>query len=112
MRVQERLRKTTEREDMEDQADVEVFEREEDNLLTDDPGLWPADFTDQDRETIVRKLAIREKEVEMPCDSEGKPFPDYLNYTKAVNKREKVKRDWLTFSQSNNLLYCITCAYS
>lgn len=43
----------------------------------------------------------------MPCDSEGKPFPDYLNYTKAANKRERVKRDWLTFSQSNNSLYCV-----
>ena len=36
----ERVRKTTERQE-EQQADVEVFEREEDHL-TDDPGFWPA----------------------------------------------------------------------
>ena len=49
----ERARKTTERQE-EQQADVQVFEREEDNL-TDDPGFWPAALTDQDREKIVRK---------------------------------------------------------
>jgi len=96
--------------DAEDGLNVEGFEREE-NLVTNDPGLWPAVCTDQDREDIVRKLAVtmREKKVEMPCDSEGKPFPEYLNYTKSANKREKIKRDWLTFSQSNQSLYCIPC---
>ncbi|MEQ2238404.1 hypothetical protein ILYODFUR_032747 [Ilyodon furcidens] len=60
---------------MDNQANFEVSKKEEDNLLTDDPGLWPADYTDQDRMKIVRKLATREKEVEMFCDLEGKPFP-------------------------------------
>lgn len=96
--------------DAEDRLNVEGFEREE-NLVTNDPGLWPAVCTDQDREDIVRKLAVtmREKKVEMPCDSGEKPFPEYLNYTKSANKREKIKRDWLTFSQSNQSLYCIPC---
>ncbi|ROL41869.1 Zinc finger MYM-type protein 1 [Anabarilius grahami] len=96
--------------DAEDGLNVEGFEREE-NIVTNDPGLWPAVCTDQDREDIVRKLAVtmREKKVEMPCDSGGKPFPEYLNYTKSANKREKIKRDWLTFSQSNQSLYCIPC---
>lgn len=81
-----RLRKTTESENMAGQADVEDFERKENNLLTDEPGLWPADFTDQDREIVVRKLALREKEVEMLFDSEEKPFFNYLKYTRAANE--------------------------
>ena len=53
----ERVRKTTERQE-EQQPDVEVFEREEGHL-TDDPGFWPADLTDQDREKIVRKSSAQ-----------------------------------------------------
>lgn len=60
-----------------------------------------------DRETTVRKLATRDVDLEMPQDSEGKPFPEYLQYTKATNAREKLKRDWIIHSKSTNALYCI-----
>ena len=62
-----------------------------------------------DRETIVRKLATRDEDLEMPQDSDGNPFPEYLQYTKAANGREKVKRDWVIHSKSTNALYCIPC---
>lgn len=56
-----------------------------------------------DRETTVRKLATRDVDLEMPQDSEGKPFPEYLQYTKATNAREKLK------SKSTNALYYTSC---
>ena len=83
---------------------------EEDNLLSNDAGLWPEKITDKDRSTIVRKLATtRDEDLQMPQDSVGKPFPDYLRHTRSANGREKVKRDWLTHSKSTNALYCIPC---
>lgn len=56
-----------------------------------------------DRETTVRKLSTRDEDLEMPQDSEGKPFPEYLQYTKATNAREKLK------SKSTNALYYTSC---
>lgn len=42
-----------------------------------DPGLWPADLTDRDREAFVRALSTRDDDdVLLPQDSEGKPFPE------------------------------------
>lgn len=76
---------------------------------SNDPGLWPADLKDTERESIVRSLANRDEDQDMPNDSEAKPFPEYLKYTKAANGREKVKRDWVTYSKSNDALYCIPC---
>ena len=81
---------------------------EPEDLLSADPGLWPEKLTDSDKASIVRKLATRE-EKQMPKDSEGKPFPDYLKYTKAANGRENMKRDWLIYSESVNELFCIPC---
>ncbi|XP_060758513.1 junctional adhesion molecule-like [Neoarius graeffei] len=59
---------------------------EPDDLLSVDPGLWPAKLSVSDRAIIVRKLATREDK-EMSKDSEGKPFPDYLRHRMA-EKRE------------------------
>lgn len=58
-----------------------------------------------DRETIVRKLAIRDKDIEMPQESEGKPFSEYLQYAKSANGEEEVKRDWLVHCKSTNVPY-------
>lgn len=73
-----------------EQAEPLVVPDRED-LLSVDPGLWPATLSDSDRTTLVRKLTIREETI-MPKDSKGKPFPEYLKYAKAANGREKVKR--------------------
>lgn len=91
----------------EPQADEpHVLVSDPDQLLSVDPGFWPARPTDNGRASIVRKIAVREDE-EMPNDGEGKPFPDYLKYSKAPNGREKVKRDWLVHSKCLNALFCI-----
>lgn len=96
--------------DAEDGLNVEGFEREE-NIVTNNPGLWPAVCTDQHREDIVRKWAVtmREKKVEMPCDSGGKPFPEYLNYTKSANKREKIKRGLLLVKAISHFIAYHVC---
>lgn len=61
---------------------------------SNDPGLWPVNL--KDMEIFVRYLAKRDKDQEMPNDSEAKPFPEYLKYTKVANGREKFRRDWAT----------------
>ena len=101
------MRDTSDR--CEPQADEpHVLVSDPDQLLSVDPGLWPARLTDNDRASIVRKIAVREDE-EMPNNGEGKPFPDYLKYFKTPNGREKVKRYWLVHSKSLNALFCIPC---
>lgn len=47
-------------------------------------------------EIIVRYLAKRDEDQEMPNDSEAKPFSEYLKFIKEANGREKVKRNWVT----------------
>ncbi len=56
---------------------METLDTKPHDLLSVDPGLWPTKLSDKNRATILTKLAQRE-EREMPHDSEGKPFPDYL----------------------------------
>ncbi len=80
-------------------------------LLSVDPGLCPTKLSDKNRATIVTKLALRE-EREMPHDSQGKPFPDYLKYSKAANGRDNVKRDWLIYSESTDALFCVCVLFS
>ncbi len=80
--------------------------------MTTDPGLWPERLTDHEREVIVRKLATASQidlVIVMPKDSEGKKFPEYLQFSKSANGREKQKRDWLTYSPSMDALYCVPC---
>lgn len=84
---------------------MDTLDTEPHDLLSADPGLWPTKLSDKDRTTIVSKLAQRE----MSNDSQGKPFPDYLKYSKAANGREKMKRDWLIYSESADALFCIPC---
>lgn len=88
--------------------------RSEEDEVLDDPALWPEKVQDHEREAIVRRLANRcGEETElykiMPPDSEGKPFPNYLQYSKSADGREKVQRDWLIYSKSVKALYCIPC---
>ncbi len=71
------------------EVNLETLDTKPHDLLSVDPGLWPTKLSDKDRATIVTKLAQRE-EREMPHDSEGKPFPDYLKHSKAANGREKM----------------------
>lgn len=65
--------------------------------LLEAPGLWPEHLRNQQRDTIVRRLANdrAEKTKMAPKDMECKPFPNYLQYAKSNNGLEKIKRDWL-----------------
>lgn len=87
---------------------MDTLDTESHDLLSVDPGLWPTKLTDKDRATIVCKLSQKE-ERDMPHDSQGKPFPDYLKYCKAANGRVKMRRDWLIYSESTDALFCIPC---
>uniref|UniRef100_A0A3B1IJ48 TTF-type domain-containing protein n=1 Tax=Astyanax mexicanus TaxID=7994 RepID=A0A3B1IJ48_ASTMX len=80
-------------------------------LLSEDPGLWPDKLTAQQRETLVCRLASERVDLTKvaPKDKEGKAFPDYLQYVKSANMREKIRRDWLIHSDSAKALFCIPC---
>ena len=85
-------------EDIQSTGSTERQEREnkEEEYLKCDPGLWPEKLSDHDREIIVKKLATvtqTDLTLIMPKDSEGRKFPEYLQYTKSTNGREKQKRD-------------------
>lgn len=49
----------------------------------------------------------------MAEDSDGRKFPEYLEYTKSTNGREKTeerqKREWLIYSESARAIYCVPC---
>ncbi len=86
--------------------------RERRFFLTTDPGLWPESLTDHEREVIVWKLATTSQIdliIAMSKDSERNTFPEYLQFSKSANGREKQKRDWLTYSPSMDALYCVPC---
>lgn len=98
--------------DSPDSASVGQNVGENEDFLTTDPGLWPERLTDHEPEVIVRKLATASQIdliIVMPKDSEGKTFPEYLQFSKSANGREKQKRDWLTYSPSMDALYCVPC---
>lgn len=72
----------------------------------------PERLTDPEREVIVRKLATSSQidlVIVMPKDSEGKKLPQYLQFSKSANGRDKQKRDWWTYSPSMDALYCVPC---
>ncbi|KAM3921533.1 LOW QUALITY PROTEIN: zinc finger MYM-type protein 1-like, partial [Leptodactylus fuscus] len=45
----------------------------------------------------------------LPKDVENHSFSDFLLYAKSSNGREKILRDWLRWSLSRKVLYCVTC---
>ncbi|KAL6456301.1 hypothetical protein MHYP_G00348440 [Metynnis hypsauchen] len=101
------------------ESSEEVGEREKEGpsegnaeeLLSEDPGLWPDKLTAQQRETLVCRLASESVDLTKvaPKDKEGKAFPDYLQYVKSANGCEKIRRDWLIHSDSTKALFCIPC---
>ena len=67
-------------------------------------GLWPEKLTDHQRDAVCRRCrccSARRKGAEKPDitkmaprDMEGKPFPNYLQYVKSANGREKIRIDY------------------
>lgn len=92
----------------------EISEGNAEEFLPEDPGLWPEKLTNEQRDIIVHRLANKGPEKTnitkmAPKNKEGKPFPNYLHYAKSANGREKIRRDWLIYSESAEALYCIPC---
>ncbi|KAG8444242.1 hypothetical protein GDO86_009431 [Hymenochirus boettgeri] len=84
------------------------------NLDWKDPAFWPETLKDTDRKVIVCSGLKTEEELKemapsMPKVAEGRPFSEFLLYAKSSNGREKILRDWLSWSNSKQRLYCITC---
>ncbi|XP_040264864.1 zinc finger MYM-type protein 1-like [Bufo bufo] len=79
-----------------------------------DPALWPENLQDKERNQIVLSGLMTEEDLKkmayrMTLDSDGRSFSEYLLYAKSSNGREKILRDWLRWSDSKHVLYCITC---
>lgn len=52
-----------------------------------DPGLWPANLNDMEREIIVRYLANRDEDQQMQNDFEAKPLAEYLKWERNSQER-------------------------
>lgn len=65
--------------------------RSEEDEVLDDPALRPEIVQDHESEAIVRRLANMCTELYeiMPPNPEGKPFPNYVQYSKSADGREK-----------------------
>uniref|UniRef100_H3ASL1 Uncharacterized protein n=1 Tax=Latimeria chalumnae TaxID=7897 RepID=H3ASL1_LATCH len=58
---------------------------------------------------LTSQADLMELRNSIPADSDGRSFSEYLLYSKSSNGREKIKRDWLTWSKSKGALFCIPC---
>ena len=79
-----------------------------------DPGRWPEHLQVRDRQCIVlcklkTESQLKEMIKTMPSDYTGKMFYKSLLHSQLSNSREKLLRDWIVWSSSKNVLYCITC---
>ncbi|XP_077105406.1 zinc finger MYM-type protein 1-like [Ranitomeya variabilis] len=86
----------------------------EDEINWKDPAMWPDDIKDKEREKIVLSGLSNEEELKqmvksLPKDVDDHSFSDFLLYAKSSNGREKCIRDWLRWSPSRKVMYCVTC---
>lgn len=91
-----------------------IVENLEEELDWKDPAVWPDVLTDKDRERIVicglgKEEQLKEMIKDMDKDCEQRSFNEFLLYAKASNGRERIVRDWLRWSTSKHVLYCVTC---
>ncbi|CAJ0917037.1 unnamed protein product [Ranitomeya imitator] len=86
----------------------------EDEINWKDPAMWPDDIKDKEREKIVLSGLSNEEELKqmvksLPKDVDDRSFSDFLLYAKSSNGREKFIRDWLRWSPSKKVMYCVAC---
>ncbi|XP_029435922.1 zinc finger MYM-type protein 1-like [Rhinatrema bivittatum] len=91
-----------------------IEQSHEEEIDWKDPALWPDVLKDKEREKIVLSGLFNVEQLKnmaqsLPKDADTRSFSDFLLYAKSSNGREKILRDWLRWSPSNKVLYCVTC---
>ncbi|XP_048870709.1 zinc finger MYM-type protein 1-like isoform X11 [Brienomyrus brachyistius] len=84
-------------------------EMETDELCPADPADWPSPLTD-----IVRTELVRRGPYQVPPDfvfpkRDGARSCQHLYFFRTLKNGEKIKRNWLTYSNKNNSLFCFCC---
>lgn len=80
-------------------------------IIYEDPKKWPANFRS---DTVRCKLVERGPQTidldsyKFPCADDGRHFSQKWVY-KILPNGEKVKRQWLLYSQSKDALFCFPC---
>ncbi|XP_023696751.1 zinc finger MYM-type protein 1-like isoform X1 [Paramormyrops kingsleyae] len=74
-----------------------------------DPADWPSPLTD-----IVRTELVRRGPYQVPPDfvfpkRDGARSCQHLYFFRTLKNGEKIKRNWLTYSNKNNSLFCFCC---
>ncbi|XP_067135626.1 uncharacterized protein [Centruroides vittatus] len=89
---------------------------DETKSFVNDIALWPEYLTDAMREYYIKnppKSINRSLESSsIRCNEGSKQITRKLtiaSFFRTINSGEKVKRDWLAFTETNNLLYCYVC---
>lgn len=83
---------------------------ETNNLVIDpDPAKWPEIIMDKDRVFLVKRgppPALTN--FRFPLDKNGRKFTSF-NFNRVLSNGESVKRNWLIYSTSKNILFCFCC---
>ena len=73
----------------------------------EDPALWPS-ISDVTRIQIVKKGPIQVSMEKFPADISGRRFTSKY-YTRKLVNGEVVRRLWLVYSKSKNIIFCFCC---
>lgn len=79
-----------------------------DGLLSEDPGEWPEIITSALSRVLIEKGPYQVTDWNYPVNENGRKFSTNYYYRQLPNG-EKVKRDWLVYSVSQNSVYCFCC---
>lgn len=84
----------------------------EDHLIGDDPGLWPTNISQRDRDYIAKQgpvpVEVQGGNYNFPVNDTGRKFSPN-NYYRWLANGEKVLRDWLVYSKAIDSVFCFPC---
>lgn len=73
-----------------------------------DPALWPKVLTDNVRMSIIEIGPIQVENFKFPSDDNNRSFSP-IYYYKTLSNTEKVHKNWLVYSITNDSVYCFCC---
>ncbi|XP_062286941.1 zinc finger MYM-type protein 1-like [Scomber scombrus] len=79
-------------------------------IISDDPALWPKAIDDNARCQIVRKGPLQITDMDFPQNTENPPWRFTKdNYKMTMRNGEKIQRSWLMYSVSTDTVFCFSC---
>ena len=77
------------------------------NPLGNDPGCWPDIISDAQRCDIVKR-GVEQIQMEFPYNDARRRF-SAVHYSRVMPNGEHVKRSWLVYSVSKDMIFCTYC---